>query len=342
MIMSLPRVLYASFALAVMVGPAALAPAQEPGKPTDKDSALDSLLEKLSTGNSSGKPAARSRDSAPPKPGSSKAKTDTGAAKGQDKAPTAQKKATNRKPGASDVSAKDKELDDLLEKLGETKEEPAPRDRSPSLPGAGEPSEPSRPAPGQGETSKDKSKDKAKAPDLQGKDKEIDERLEEFTGRKRKKNRSQDEEGGGPLGQIIKEMRDVEQKLGKPETGEDTQSRQKQIVKKIETLIQQMRQSASSGSMAMRMMRQQGRNQGNQQGQTPGANAGGAPPTKPARPSERHAMPGGKDSWGHLPPDLRQEMDNVLKEEPLATKQEMIRRYYLSVAKQKLVRENEP
>ena len=30
------------------------------------------------------------------------------------------------------------------------------------------------------------------------------------------------------MGQIIKEMRDVEQRLGKPETGEDTQAKQKQ------------------------------------------------------------------------------------------------------------------
>ncbi len=337
--MSTPRVLFAALALAVTVGWGALTPAQEPGKSTDKDSALDSLLEKLSTGNSSDKPAARPRGTtAPAKPGSSKAKNDAGAAKGQDKAAKSQKKGTTRRPGAGDVSSKDKELDELLEQLGQTKDEPTARDRAPSRPGAGEPSEPSRPAPGQGE----KTKEKAKAPDLQGKDKEIDERLEEFTGRKRKKNRPQDQEGGGPLGQIIKEMRDVEQKLGKPETGEDTQSKQKQIVKKIETLIQQMRQSASSGSMAMRMIRQQGRNQGNQQGQNPGANAGGAPPMKPAKPSERHAMAGGKDSWGHLPPELRQEMDNVFKEEPLSTKQDMIRRYYLSVAKQKLIRENEP
>jgi hypothetical protein len=296
------------------------------------------LLQKLS-GNPSGQPTARPRDSAATaKPESSKPKVDAGTKKGQNKPVPGATKGTTRKPGAGEVNSKDKELDDLLEKLGQTRDEPTPRDRSPSLPGAGEPSEPSRPAPGQGE----KTKDKDKAPDLQGKDKEIDERLEEFTGRKRKKKSPQDEEGSGPLGQVIKEMRDVEQKLGKPETGEDTQSKQKQIVKKLETIIQQIRQSASSGSMAMRMMRQQGRNQGNQPGQSPGANAGGAPPMKPAKQSERHAMAGGKDSWGHLPPELRQEMDNVFKEEALPTKQDMIRRYYLSVAKQKTRRENEP
>ena len=48
------------------------------------------------------------------------------------------------------------------------------------------------------------------------------------------------------MGQIIKEMRDVEQRLGKPDTGEDTQGKQKQIVKQLETLIEQMRQSGCS------------------------------------------------------------------------------------------------
>ena len=130
----------------------------------------------------------------------------------------------------------------------------------------------------------------------------------------------------------------MEQRLGKPETGEDTQAKQKKIVKEIETLIEQMRQSGGSGSMAMRMVRQAGQKPGNQPGQTPGSTAGGAPAQKPARPSDHHAMAGGKDIWGHLPAELRQEMENVFKEEPLSAKMDLIRRYYLSVAKQKTIR----
>ena len=45
---------------------------------------------------------------------------------------------------------------------------------------------------------------------------------------------------------MIKEMRDVEQRLGKPDPSEDTQNKQKQIVKRIETLIEQVKQSGSS------------------------------------------------------------------------------------------------
>ena len=96
-----------------------------------------------------------------------------------------------------------------------------------------------------------------------------------------------------------------------------------------------MKQSGASGSMAMRQVRQQGQKPGDKPGQTPGANAGGAPATKPAKPSDRHSLAGGKDVWGHLPAELRQEMENVFKEDALPTKQDLIRRYYLSVAKQK-------
>ena len=66
-------------------------------------------------------------------------------------------------------------------------------------------------------------KTKPKDQGLQGKDKEIDEQLEEFAGKKRKKKDGEQEEGSGPLGEVIKEMRDVEQRLGKPDTGEETQ-----------------------------------------------------------------------------------------------------------------------
>jgi hypothetical protein len=331
MIMSTTRVIFQTLALAATIGWTAYCPAQERGKPKEKDEALDSLIEKLSAPDQAGTPASKPRqpDAAgqPARPEAPKGRDNGVGAK-------AGKRETPAKPGSGDVSSQDKELDELLEKLGETKDEPAPRDRSRARPQSGEPAEPSGPAPAGGE----KPKDKAKAPDLQGKDKEIDERLEEFTGRKRKKSRPEQEEGSGPLGQIIKEMRDVEQKLGKPETGEDTQSKQKQIVKKLETLIEQMKQSGASGSMALRMIRQQGQMPGDKSGQTPGANAGGAPPMKPAKPSERHALAGGKDIWGHLPDELRQEMDNVFKEEALPTKQDTIRRYYLSVSKKKLVR----
>ena len=342
------RSLFSALALAVGLGWCASTVAQDTGK--NQDEALDSLLEKLEKpGQGQGRQPAKQplqskKDAAPdrkPAAPAAKAKPGTDAKPTEPKpkpagAGQSAKRVDRAKTGSGDVSSQDKDLDALLEKLGETKDEPAPEERSRSRPQPDEPSGPSKPAPGGGGASGEKTKQQDQA--LQGKDKEIDDKLEEFAGKKRKKKNGEQDEGSGPLGEIIKEMRDVEQRLGKPETGEDTQSKQKRIVKQIETIIQQMKQSGSSGSMAMRRMRQQGQKPGDQQGQTPGANAAGAPPTKPAKPSDRHALAGGKNIWGHLPEELRQEMENSFKEEPLPKQLELIRRYYLSVAKQTLVR----
>ena len=60
---------------------------------------------------------------------------------------------------------------------------------------------------------------------------------------------------------------------------------------------------------------------------------------KAARPTGKHSNAGGRDIWGHLPPELRQEIENQMQEEPLTPKRELIDRYYLSVGKGKLIRE---
>jgi len=60
---------------------------------------------------------------------------------------------------------------------------------------------------------------------------------------------------------------------------------------------------------------------------------------KPARPTDQHSTAAGKDIWGHLPAELRQIMMNSFKEQPLDAKAELIRRYFLSVNKGKLQRE---
>lgn len=342
--MAVRRMPLIALALALVFCSARAAVAQEPGK--TGDDALDSLIEKLADPVTE-KPAAKrpspragnAPDNA--KPEGSTAETgkaaDAGTGAAAEKPSARQvpdgKGSGSGKPSAGEVSSKDKDLDALLEKLGETTDRPTPEERE-ARPRAGAAAEPSRPdSGGSGEQGKPKAKGQA----LEGRDKEIDERLAEFAGKKRKK-KSPDEESGGPMGQIIKEMREVEQKLGKPETGEDTQAKQKRIVKQIDTMIEQVRQSGSSGSKGMRMVRQQGQKPGNQRGQEPGANAGGAPATKPARPTDRHALAGGKDIWGHLPAELRQELENSFKELPLPSKEKLISDYYNSVAKQKLVR----
>ncbi len=248
-------------------------------------------------------------------------RTGTSSADQTDKPPAA------KSTGGGSVAPKDQAIDDLLEKLGETKETPAPDER-PRGQGAGEP--------------KDKSPDQTPGQaKLGGKDKDIDERLEEYTGRKKKRPPG-DEQRTGAIGEIIKEMRDVEQRLGKPDPTADTQNKQKQIVKHIETLIEQARQSGSSGSrLVLRRVRQPGQPGGQQPGDQQGALARGAPATKPLKPTSQHSTASGKEVWGHLPEELRQVMENSFKESGLTSKAELISRYFLSVGKGKVDRAEE-
>lgn len=231
------------------------------------------------------------------------------------------------KPKA-ELPAKDKALDSLLEKLGATEDEPTPE-------------EPKRGTPPPDDEPKDKENadDQAGANEPKGKDKQLDEHLEELTGRRRKKKQDQQGEEGGPLSEVIKEMRDVEQRLGKIDTGEVTREKQREIVKNLETLIEQMRATQGQPQKKQKQVAmQKGQQKGQDPGQNPGANATGPPPSKPELPSGKRVLAGSKDAWGHLPPELRQELENVFKEEPLPSREELIRLYYLSVSKKSLKR----
>lgn len=274
------------------------------------DEALDNLIEKLTDSPPSKPEAKPAKEEAKPKPSGE----------------------AGSKPGpGGDVAPQDQELDSLLEKLGESKDEPDAADSK--KPQAG----------GDGQDKNDRSKSAQPKPDQLGKkDQELDERLEELTGRRKKKKQDSDDEGSGPVSEVVKQMREIERRLGKPDTGKETQEKQKQIIKRLETMIEQARQSGSSSSSRMktRQVRQAGQKPGgSQQGREAGTNSGGAPLAKPAKPNNPRSLAGGKDIWGHLPPELRQEMENSFKEEALPDKIELIKRYYLSVSKNKPVRE---
>jgi hypothetical protein len=310
-------------ALGLAAALAVPARAQEPARPQDE--ALDSLLEKLGEG-------AEPKDS----PADDARKDEEPAKKAED-AGAPKPDAPGGKPGEAkaggDVSPEDQSIDELLEKLGATKDEPAAEDRPRQPGGGGPPGEPKGGAGG--------GKDDRREPELSGEDRRIDEELEELLGRKRKRDQPDRRQGeaSGPMGQIVKEMRDVEERLGKPDTGDDTRSRQREIVKQLDTMIQKIRQSGSQSGKGSKEVRQAGNKPGDQQqGDQPGANASGAPMSRPARPTDKHALAGGKDAWGHLPPELRQEIDNLFKEDSLPAAEELIRRYYLSVSRKKVVR----
>ncbi|WP_435005246.1 hypothetical protein P12x_003141 [Tundrisphaera lichenicola] len=226
------------------------------------------------------------------------------------------------------VAPTDESLDKLLEGLGQTKDAPAPDDKKPGAPGG----DPMPPSP-----------DQPKPDGLGGDDKDLDKLLEELTGKKEKpkKDRNKDEEGSGPLGQVIKEMRDVEERLGQPDTGEETRKKQAEIVKNLESLIEQLK-NAPSQSQGMKMIRA-GKKPGTQPGQEqnqPGAMAQGANPSRPEKPKTPQLPTEiAKEIWGQLPSQFRDEMANVLNEHPLPTRTDLIRLYYLSLGKKSTSRE---
>jgi hypothetical protein len=298
-----------------------------------KDSALESLLKELAepekTASKSDKPA-KATESKAGSPGEKATQTSgqssTTDKTGKSTTDKSGKPTTPKSSEAGKVSPKDQALDELLGKLGETKDEPTPEDRPRNGRPGGEPP----PPPGGA---------KSRAEKLGGKDKDLDERLEELTGRK-KKRPSSDQERSGPVGEMIKEMRDVEERLGKPDPSEDTQKKQKQIVKRIEAMIEQAKQSGSSGGrLVIRRIPRPGQQPGQQPGDQTGAQARGAQAMKPAKPTTQHSTANGKEVWGHLPDELRQMMDSTFKEVELDSKRELINRYFLSVAKGKPLRE---
>ena len=162
-----------------------VARAQERAKP--KDDALESLLKEL---NESDKPAAKpanpakaadNRSRAPPK------------RRNRLHVPVRRPTRRRRHPPTSPASRpppnremrvrfrpRIRHLTSFLEKLGETKDEPTPEDR------------PRRGGPG-GEPPPTAAREKSSADKLGGKDKDLDERLEELTGRKKKRPASDQE-----------------------------------------------------------------------------------------------------------------------------------------------------
>lgn len=266
---------------------------------THTDDALERLLERAS------EPRPQSADEAKPKP---------------DRPASDAAKSKTQKPAGE---VEDKALDALLEKLGQTVEEPTATGK-PSAPSESEPADPASPARRPGQSPPDR---------LTPGERPLDEHLEEVLGRKRRRNQQdQQDPQSGPLAEAVKKMREVEQKLGQEDTGEPTRTRQKEIVKDLENIIKQARARASSSqpSQRQRQTRQPGQ-PGNDPSDQPGNTAQGTGPQMPKKPTARSVLAENKDEWGHLPPELRAEMENVFKEDALPLRRTLIDRYYISV-----------
>jgi len=235
------------------------------------------------------------------------------------------KEKDKEKPAAKPAGeVEDKALDDLLKDIGDQdKDKPPP----PKRPGAGEPppAPPTRPG-------------EPKADQVGEKEKPLDEHLEELQGRKKKKKdgQPQEEEGSGKLGEAIKKMREVEERLKKPDTGEETRKKQGEIVQDLDTLLKQLRQAQGQGKgRMMRGVQQAGNNPQPGQPGNQGNTAKGVGPMPPAKPTTTHALVGDKNEWGHLPPELRTEMENVSKEDGLPSRKDLIEKYYLTLSRKK-------
>ena len=313
--------------LAALVAALAAGSAQAQDKP--KDDALDRLLEKLE-GKSPDPESA-------PKPKKDDAKKDAPKPKINPNLPAKPK--DKPKVKAADAEPKDKALDSLLEKLGQTKE--APKTTGP----AGEsPDGPDKDKPAKGPD--DKTADRLKPGE-----KPLDEHLEELTGRAKKKKPGQSQQGPGqgqpkpddgsdentPIGRAVKKMREVETKLGDSETGEETRKTQGEIVKDLDSLIAQAKRQAQMQPGQRRRGNRPGPPQPGDPGDQPGTQPNDGrpkPPMKVADPKNTAALVGGdKNTWGNLPAYLRDEMENVFRAEPLPAKAERIGRYYKAVAK---------
>ncbi len=166
-----------------------------------------------------------------------------------------------------------------------------------------------------------------------------------MTGRIRNKDQQeqQQQDENSPLAEAIKKMKEVERRLSKTDTGEETRKTQQQIVKELDQILEQLRnakgQGSGSGRPMSRMVQQagnKGQQPGQQQGQQNGANAQGVGPQAPRMPDVKSVLAEAKDTWGSLPAHLREEMDNVFREEMLPGKSLLIRRYYLSITEKSL------
>ena len=296
-----------------------------------KDDGLEKLLEKLEGKDNDKDKDKPSAETPKDKESASDKAKDSSPEKPKDSSPAKPKESIPGKPKASvPVSPKDQELDKLLEGLGQTKDTPAPEDKKPGGSGSDEPMPPKA--------------DQPKPDELKGGEKDLDKELERITGKKEKPKDKKDRKGeeDGPLDNVIKEMREVEERLGKPDTGEETRKKQTEIVKNLDELIERMK-NAPSQSQAMRMIREgqkPGQQPGQQPGNQPGAQALGPPSTKPTDPKKPPVAVGlDKRIWGNLPPSLRDLMGNASSETPLPMKKDLIELYYLSLTKKATNRE---
>lgn len=172
------------------------------------------------------------------------------------------------------------------------------------------------------------------------------------------------------LDRIAKGMRNAGEKLDGEETGDDTRNVQKQVIKDLEDLINQLQNpppqggggggggggSASLSGKTGLMQKQQGSGQSGKTGSASGQpqagqgtelNKSGGQDRKDAQGSEERSESERKaaedaarkkklemDVWGHLPPHMREQLLNTYGERMLPKYQQLVKQFYESLSEQ--------
>ncbi len=232
--------------------------------------------------------------------------------------------------GQDQLEEKDEALDSLLGGFGGLIDQPDASGDAPELPPGLRPDRP--------ETLNDQARER-----LSKEEQTFDEYLRELVGwinpdkDKEQQSKPQDGQEGGPLADTMKKMREVENRLSKLDTGEQTQEQQQKIIDDFDQLIRQIRsmqQQGQSKPQEPTQMAGQQQQQGENQSPDQTGTNNGAPPVMPNGSDD--ALAGARESWFHLQGALRDVMGNVTRMVPLGKKRELINRYFLSVAEKSI------
>jgi hypothetical protein len=153
------------------------------------------------------------------------------------------------------------------------------------------------------------------------------------------------------MGRVAKNLREAESRLAKSDTGEGTQQIQRDIAKDFEDLLEHLKQEAkaqqakdcasSSGGPQAGEARGRRAAQSNEasrqeasrrpgQVQQTNQNALGQSAARKEEMSKIADLY--KDTWGHLPETLRQEMDQYSRERFMDKYSELLKQYYKTIA----------
>lgn len=152
---------------------------------------------------------------------------------------------------------------------------------------------------------------------------------------------------GNPLVDIARKMRDVEQRIGKHDSGPDTQKNQQQIIAQLDRLIEQAKKSCCGGGKPGEKQCEGGTSKRKKvvqskkpgKGSSPSESSSSAAVKEPAPPSRtdmEHMQVLLKRLWGELPERDREQMLQYPVEQFLPEYELMIEEYYkrLSEAKE--------